>query len=294
MARQREFRVLVATDGSPAARAAVAAAAVFPWPRRTRIRGVVARRMGAAAGGPVWVRAALHRGFERVAAAARRALARRWRDAEVVLADRPPVEAILTEARRFGARAIVLGWSGHGAVRRLLMGSVSRAVVREAKCPVLVVRRLPRAMRAFVVGLDGSRNARRAARFLAGLGPPRGGRVTVVRVVEPVAVPSAGLLPAAVRATIQREAAAVNAGQLARARRDVDRVAAALRRAGWKARAAVHSGAPLGELLAAVEGTKADALVVGARGVGRLERLLLGSVTEGALNRSTGAVLVVR
>jgi nucleotide-binding universal stress UspA family protein len=51
-------------------------------------------------------------------------------------------------------------------------------------------------------------------------------------------------------------------------------------------------GRPLEELLAASR--DADLLVVGARGVGAVERLLLGSVAEGVVARAPGPVLVAR
>lgn len=294
MARTTEYRVLVATDGSPSARAAVAAAVTCPWPPRARVHGVVARRLEAMAGTPRPVVLALDRNGMRIAASARRALAQRWADAEVVIADKPPVEAILEEAQRLRAAAIVLDWRGHGAFRRLLIGSVSRGVLRRARCPVLVVRRRPRDLRRFVIGIDGSVNARRAVRFLAGLCPPRGGRVTVVRVQEPISLPSGALLPSSIRGTLHRELAALNATRRARARRDVDKVAGRLERAGWSVRRSIRSGAPLNELLATVADSGADALVVGARGVGGISRLLLGSVAEGAVNLSQVPVLVVR
>ena len=53
-------------------------------------------------------------------------------------------------------------------------------------------------------------------------------------------------------------------------------------------------GAPLQELLAATKTARAQLLAVGARGHGPLERLLLGSVAEGALHRAPVSVLVVR
>ena len=53
-------------------------------------------------------------------------------------------------------------------------------------------------------------------------------------------------------------------------------------------------GAPLATLLKAAEEHHADVLVVGARATGGLERALLGSVANGALNRSPVPVLLVR
>jgi nucleotide-binding universal stress UspA family protein len=56
----------------------------------------------------------------------------------------------------------------------------------------------------------------------------------------------------------------------------------------------VRTGVPLPELLRAVAETRANVVVVGARGVGGIERVLLGSVAEGALSRSPVSVLIVK
>jgi nucleotide-binding universal stress UspA family protein len=53
-------------------------------------------------------------------------------------------------------------------------------------------------------------------------------------------------------------------------------------------------GAPLHDLLATAESTHADLVVIGARGVSGVRRLLLGSVAEGFLNRWPKSALVVR
>ena len=52
---------------------------------------------------------------------------------------RPDVQ-IAALAEEIGAGLIVVGSRGLGAMRRVLMGSVSSSVVRHAHCPVLVVR----------------------------------------------------------------------------------------------------------------------------------------------------------
>jgi Universal stress protein family len=69
---------------------------------------------------------ALDRSADLVADKARRALTRRWPDADVAVVDTPPVAGILREAQRVRADVIVVGWRGYGAVRGFLMGSVSR------------------------------------------------------------------------------------------------------------------------------------------------------------------------
>ncbi|HSE93927.1 MAG TPA: universal stress protein [Methylomirabilota bacterium] len=287
----KEFRVVVATDGSPVARAAVAAAVEFPWPANSQASGVLARApLPATADLTPTVWAAIGQSLERVAAEARRTLRRRWPDAEVAVLDKLPADAILAEAR--GAQAIVLGSRGHGVVGRLLLGSVSRQVVRSATCPTLVVKGSARGFQHFVIGVDGSANSRRAAAFVALLERPRGARVTLVAVVEPVRVGSMGLMPAGIRATLGREMRAMSAERVRRAQRQLHAAARPLARAGWRVRTAVRTGLPLTELTAAAEA--GDVLVVGARGVGGVERLLLGSIAEGVLTRSQVPVVIVR
>ena len=284
------IRVLIATDGSPAARGAVATARAFPWPRTSSVRGVVVS-------GPEWVgsasprmRQAFAHASDRVASSARSALRQRWPQADVVAVKGRAVDGILREARRLQADVIVVGWRGHGAFRRLLQGSVSRAVVEETRGAVLVVRRSVRRFRRIVIGVDGSSNAHRAVDLIAGL-PHAGIVATVVRVVEPRIVPTAGRLPAWLRAIVLSELAAVNATLVRAARRDVDAAATRLRRAGWRVRAEVLTGAPLVGVLEMVDRTNADLLVVGARAKSGFKRALLGSVAAGMLDRSTVPVL---
>src|SRR5712671_6346922 len=133
-----------------------------------------------------------------------------------------------------------------------------------------------------VVGADGSPHSRRAVAFVARLAPPRGGRVTCVRVIEAVRLPSMPLVPARMRAQLETQAAAM------------DRSRRALAKAGWRARGVVRAGPPLPELLAAVRTERADLLVLGARGAGAVRHFLLGSVADAALKRSPVGVLVVR
>ena len=72
---------------------------------------------------------------------------------------------------------------------------------------------------------------------------------------------------------------------------------ARLKRRGWSATGEVRIGAPLERLLrlwSAADDHRADVLVLGARGVSGLERALLGSVADGALNRARIRLLLAR
>jgi len=126
------FRIVVATDGSSQARAAVATVLAMPWPAETRVRAVIARQLRAPYSRSILL-SALDQSAEEDAARARRTLARRWPSAEAVVVESAAVEGILREAERSGADLVAVGWRGLGTARRLLMGSVSRGVVRGAK-----------------------------------------------------------------------------------------------------------------------------------------------------------------
>jgi nucleotide-binding universal stress UspA family protein len=290
MADAKAFRIIVATDGSDNARAALTTARHFPWPDATRVRVVVARRS------PVEYRrsillTALDRGAEIAAEQARRVLTRRWPDLDVVISDKEPVTAVLGEAKRFQADVIVVGWRGHGAVRRALMGSVSRGIVRGAVCAVLVVRQ-PQRVRRVVVGLDQTQRASRALAFVERLVPPAGGRVTIATAMTLVPMPSRRIARAA--GELAREVKRTNAKGAQAASKELTRVAARLKERGWETRTALTTGEPLNDLLGAVRSARAHLLVVGAKGTNRARHLLLGSVAEGALNSSPVPVLVAR
>lgn len=60
-------------------------------------------------------------------------------DATALLVQGPTVEKILEESARLDSAHIVVGSHGRGAVGRMLLGSVSEAVVRQAGTPVTVI-----------------------------------------------------------------------------------------------------------------------------------------------------------
>jgi nucleotide-binding universal stress UspA family protein len=226
---------------------------------------------------------------------AQRMLAKRWSDVQTIVVDDAPASAILDAIKRVGATTVVLGWRGHGKFRRLLAGSVARTVAARATCPVLIVRAQAYAMRRLVIGYDGSENAERAIDFVASLHAPWNARVHVVTAVEPVSPPgTVALLPPSVRARVRHSAAEVTDERCTKAQRAGELAVRRLERAAWKAAVDVRLGDPLVSLLTAATEYRADVLVLGARAKGFIERALLGSVANGAVNRARIPVLLVR
>ncbi len=270
------WKVLVATDGSKSAERAVAAAGELPWPEGSEVR--VVSVVEPSEGMPETI-AALRARSEKVLADARARAEKGGRPASSALLIGRPARAILDAASDWGAGVIVVGARGLGAVRGLLVGSVSSAVARAAACSVLVVKGEVRTPIRAVMAVDGSIEARAAARRLAEVRAPRNA-VTVVRVIELPRVKTIGLLPRSIAGAIKAEIARASGEIRKEAERDVREVAGMFRDAGWKAEGVVRSGVPSDEVAAAARKASAWLVAVGPRGVTGLERLLLGSVTE--------------
>ena len=140
-----------------------------------------------------------------------------------------------------------------------------------------------------IVAFDGSSDAQAAARFLADLPLDATLTLRLLGVVEPPWAPPGGLskLGGAVRSALDQV--------VAERRHELEAALASIQaelkgtiiRSG-----AVRLGRPAEEILKAAR--RASLIVVGARGLGSVERLLLGSVSEQVLHRAPCPVLVVR
>lgn len=288
------MRVMIGFDGSSTARAALDEVLQFPFPPGLQVRALIA--LGGAEGSTA-LRALAREALRRHAARIEERLRRRWPAARAVLSELAPAAALLAESRRWRPDLIVLGWRGHGRIRRLLMGSVSRRVAREADSSVMVVRFArgrPKGARRFVLGYDGSRNSRRALRLLEKLTPAAGARVLVVTSLPPLYSPPLTPMPQQARLRALEGIRRAERAREKRARARLAHAAGVLRGRGWSVQTHLTPQGPLLSLLEAASNFDADALVVGARGVSGLERMLLGSVANGALERSRCPVIVAR
>lgn len=60
-------------------------------------------------------------------------------DAESMLVDAAPTDALLTAAVEHAARMIVVGYGASGRIRAALLGAIAHRLLNESKIPVLVV-----------------------------------------------------------------------------------------------------------------------------------------------------------
>jgi nucleotide-binding universal stress UspA family protein len=103
--------------------------------------------------------------------------------AEVHLREGDASEEIITLAAEIGAGLAAVGSRGRGRIRRLLMGSISDAVVRHAHCPVVVARWKPVAFPAkILLATDGSEEATLATQTATDLVERTGSELHVVQV----------------------------------------------------------------------------------------------------------------
>lgn len=146
------MKVLIATDGSPSAQAAVEAVATRPWPDATEIKVLTVIHTAVPfILDPTYTVAFIHidqleKAREHapvLAAAAAARVARSGMTVTSEVREGSPKDVIVEEAERWGADLIVLGTHGHGAVGRFLLGSVAHSVVLHAPCSVEVVRAAP-------------------------------------------------------------------------------------------------------------------------------------------------------
>ena len=203
--------------------------------------------------------------------------------------------ALLSRADSLKPDLIVVGSHGHSAAGRFFLGSTSQSVLHHARCTVRVARKGREESEAnsglrLMIGIDGSQDSLAAARWLSRRRWPRGTEVRVVGATDLTAVAlAAGADPS-------MSTAVVNAlhGARLRLQREVHHEVKSLGESGLVATPALRDGSAKRILVDEAETWAADCIFVGARGMGGLTRLLIGSVSSSVAARAHCSVEVVR
>jgi nucleotide-binding universal stress UspA family protein len=231
---------------------------------------------------------------DRARAAAAGAISRlqgRWPTATMSVVTGDPREEIVRLADTWAADLVVMGTRGLGTVERLVLGSVSAAVVHAVHCAVLVVKGHHASVFGdILLAVDGSPNSLAAVRFVTELAAVP--RVRVLAVVEPPYVPRTA--PSVVMPALRQAASALVAEQRAEHERLLAQVAADLSLTAASVATSVAVGRPHEEIVKAASQPDVGLVVVGARGLGAIRRMLLGSTSEYVLHEAGCPVLIVK
>ena len=202
-----------------------------------------------------------------------------------------PAREILAEAE--SADVIVMGTHGRSGFERLMVGSVTEAVLRKAPCSVLTVPlsavavgTVPVVFRRIVAAVDFSDVAMAALRQAACLAAEADARLTAMHVIE---------VPEHLALWIDRVDGIghVRAWADAAARHLHDAIGPETREHA-RVEQRVETGKAYREILRVADEQHADLLVIGAHGHGVIEQLFVGSTAQHVVRRAPCPVLVVR
>jgi nucleotide-binding universal stress UspA family protein len=213
-----------------------------------------------------------------------------------------PADIIKKTIDHWAPDLLVVGSHGRSAAGRLFLGSVSLDLVHHARCAVRVVRTGTGThigpLRVLVAN-DGSPHAESALGAVARRCWPAGTQVRVVSVVQALVPPVPMLVPALEGNTFATEPAyqvieEADRREYERLHEVAENAGLNLQRAGLDASTTVLEGLPWKELVGEAERWHANAIFAGARGLGPMDRLMLGSVSTALLTHAPCSVEVVR
>lgn len=197
-------------------------------------------------------------------------------------------EQILDEAETWSAELIVVGQIGQRGLTRFLMGSTATRIVQYAPCSVLLVKTQRAGLRKILVCTAGGQPGLRDVAMAGHVAQHAQAAVTVLHVMSQVPLSDAAYLP---------DLAASADDLMARHSREGLHLQAALeqlRNLAPGSTAKVRHGFVVDEILAELRDGDYDLLVVGAHVARGLNRWLLDDVTAHLIEEATTPVLVVR
>lgn len=202
-----------------------------------------------------------------------------------------PAHCIVEQAVQRQIDLIVMATHGYSGLRRWALGSVADNVMRQAPCPVVLIRDAVSTpvdaftLRRILVPTDGSGLSRQAFGLAADLAARAGAEIILLQ-VEPYALelyPDTGAL-AAEMTEVRRE----------QVRQDLDILIRQMFPRDLPVVPVVSVGDPTVEIGVEARHRDVDLIVMATHGYGGLRRWMLGSVADKVLHTTTLPVLLIR
>lgn len=212
-----------------------------------------------------------------------------WDSVRTKLLRGSPAAAVARSAKREQADLLVIGSRGVTEFQPMLLGTVSRKLLMQAPCPVLVVKKPATALKRVLLGADGSIESWEALAWLKQLPEHSRPSVMVASVIPPLPLESFRVPSWALAAGNQVE------GMLKReAKKLAARVVGTLRKAGFSVKGTVLSGPPGAELVRLAARERANLMVVGSRSGRSAHEYFMGSAADTVVKHASCSVLVYR
>jgi nucleotide-binding universal stress UspA family protein len=294
--RSHTMRILLAVDSIITLKMLIDKMATRLWPQDTRARVLsvveddevpqgVWRAAGYQAGA---VRQEMRRRGEQISALAVESLRQIGIPAEVAIMRGDPSGLIPYEARKWSADLILIRAHNRMDLRRWMLGSVAKSVIRSAPCSVEVVRDSTQACHGvahdrmrILLATDGTESSAAAAKMLAAGAWPERAEVKVISAVNPLVYSL-------------EEDGLFGGGATERAHRAIGVAMQVLKDAGLRASGEVIAGRSAGRIIEEAKKWRADLIVVGSNDRRGFRRWLSGSVSETVANRAHCSVKIVR
>ena len=202
-----------------------------------------------------------------------------------------PARRIVKQARASAADLVVMGTHGLSGFERLMLGSVTERVLRQAPCPVLTVppapetdARVPYAR--LLCPVDFSESSLEALQFALSLAKEADARLTVLHVVD---WPAANELlsehfdPPDLQPQVE-----------ARVRERLEALVTEEARTFSRPTTSIVYGKPYRQILETARQEQSDLIVIGVHGRNPLDLALFGSTTNHVVRRAPCPVLTLR
>lgn len=215
-----------------------------------------------------------------------------WEIKSESVCGKPAVE-LIKKADEWSADLIVVGSHGRSALGRLVLGSVSNKVLHEARRSVRIVKKKQaqngKQTNRVLLAVDGSGNALKTVKEAADRSWSDETEFRLIAADDPFSRPETGYLVWNLE-TDEPEDTEKSREWITRV---IDAPAEILRSAGLNVSQNILCGDAANMILQEADEWDADSIFLGARGIGRVKRFLLGSVSSTVAAKANCTVEVV-
>jgi nucleotide-binding universal stress UspA family protein len=204
-----------------------------------------------------------------------------------------PAEELIKSSDDLQPDILVVGSHGRSALGRFFLGSVSQKILHESNCSVRISRRIEKKENSkihILIAVDGSKNAEATVQTVANRILTENAEIRLIAVDDPFNRPEIGYINWDQLEDKPKE----NEKSKEWIEKVINKPTQILKSAGLQVSHKIHWGDAANMILQEAEDWNANAIFLGARGLGRIKRFLLGSVSSRVAAQANCSVEVIR